>query len=432
MRAPYRLFRTVLAGALLAGAAVVSAGCAAEDEPTLVVLGPWTDGEEKPFRKTLAKIGERTGRHYVYKGTRSLRETLVAQLRTDAPPDVAILNGPGELAEYALNGDARPLEGDVEDKAVAPWAPSFPVTTTKGTETHAYWVPIRVDLKSIVWSRAGEADAGPEDAVWCLGMASGATSGWPGTDWIEDLLLQRQGHAVYEQFATGQLPWDKRPVKRAWQDWAALLATDEPANGVDSLTTHFENLGAGRYGLLKAKDCTREHQGSFIGRHYGDDVRPAPTADFVEGLPRGRNVFEVSGDMAAVFKPSDAAWELLLELTSPRTQADWVEAAGPGERPYFPSGTSGTAGTTGGKAPTGASADVLRMLDGADQICVDASDAMPSTLRGAFQRAVLEFLEKPQDTVALDGLLAQLEAERLLQREPDAFVLDDLCDAPPG
>ncbi|MFI6082929.1 extracellular solute-binding protein [Streptomyces sp. NPDC051217] len=432
MRAPYRLFRTVLAGALFAGAALLSAGCAAEEEPTLVVLGPWTDGEEKPFKTTLAKIGERTGRHYVYKGTRSLRETLVAQLRTDAPPDVAILNGPGELAEYARNGDAQPLEGDVEDKAIAPWAPRLSFTTAKGTEAHAYWVPIRVDLKSIVWSRAGETDAGPEEAVWCLGMASGATSGWPGTDWIEDLLLQRQGHGVYEDFATGQLPWDGKAVRQAWLDWATVLATDDLTNRSNSLTKDFEKLGTGRYGLLKGKDCTREHQGSFIGRHYGDDVRPAPTSEFVEWLPKDRNVFEVSGDMAAVFKPSPAAWELMLELTSPRTQADWVEAAGPGERPYFPSGKTVTAVTTGKNAPTGASADVLRMFNNADQICVDASDAMPSTLRGAFQRAVLEFLEKPDDTAALDDLLAQLEAERLLQRTPKAFALDDVCGAPPG
>ncbi|MFC8079732.1 hypothetical protein ACFUN8_29860 [Streptomyces sp. NPDC057307] len=433
MRAPYGLFRSVLAGVLLAGAAVVSAGCAAEEKPTLVVLGPWTDGEEKPFKATLARIGERTGRQYVYEGTRSLRETLVAQLRTDAPPDVAILNGTGELAEYALDGDAEPLPPDVESEAFGPWAPRFPVTDNDGdTDVHAYWVPVRVDLKSIVWSKAGEDQAGAEEAVWCLGMASGATSGWPGTDWIEDLLLQRHGYEVYEKWATGNQAWDRGPVKEAWQEWAAVLATDDRANGLTSLTRHFESLGANRYGLLNGKDCTREHQGSFIRRHYGPDVTPAPTSDFVAGLPADRNVFEVSGDMAAVFKPSDAAWELLLELTSPRAQADWVEAADPGERPYFPSGAAGITGTTRTSAPTGASAAVLHMFNNADQICFDASDAMPSTLRGAFQRAVLQFLEKPQDAVALDDLLGQLEAERMLQRRAGAFVLDDLCEEPPG
>ncbi|MFD3520029.1 hypothetical protein [Streptomyces sp. NPDC058653] len=430
MRTPYRLVRSVLAGALLAGVAMVSGGCAAEEQPSLVVLGPWTDGEERSFKKTLAKIGERTGRHYVYKGTRSLRETLVAQLRTDAPPDVAILNGPGELAEYARDGDAYPLPPEVEHAAIGPWAPDV---TTVGKDTtmgeRAYWVPIRVDLKSIVWSRGGERDATPEDAVWCLGMASGATSGWPGTDWIEDLLLQRQGYEVYERWATGKLPWTGKEVRQAWLDWASVLASDRPTNAVDSLTKNFENLRAGRYGLLNAKDCTREHQGSFIGRHYGPDVMPAPTSDFIDWLPKDQRAFEVSGDMAAVFKPSAGAWELMLALTSPETRTDWVEAADPRERPHFP---SGALGMTGKHAPTGSSAAVLTMLDEADQICLDASDAMPSTLRGAFQRAVLQFLEDREKTEALDRLLGQLEAERTLQRKADAFVLDDLCDVPPG
>lgn len=430
MRSAYRSVRSVLAGVLLAGAAVVSAGCAAEENPPLVVLGPWTDGEERSFKATLAKIGERTGRHYVYEGTRSLRETLVAQLRTEAPPDVAILNGQGELAQYALDGDAQPLPPEVMSKAIGPWAPRFPVTDKDGnTEEHAYWAPVRVDLKSIVWSRPGEEKAGAGAAVWCLGMASGATSGWPGTDWIEDLLLQRQGYEVYERWAGGGLKWTDERVRRAWRDWAGVLATDDKENTVAALSTSFEGPGGGEFGLLNKGDCTREHQGSFIRRHYGPDVMPARTADFVKGLPADQNVFEVSGDMAAVFKPSDAAWELMLELTSPKAQADWVEAADPGERPFFPSGTADATGTT---APTAGSGAVLRMLNGAEQICLDASDAMPSTLRGAFQRAVLEFLEKPQDGAVLDGLLAQLEAERLLQRRAGAFVLGDLCDVPPG
>ncbi|MFD3924338.1 hypothetical protein [Streptomyces sp. NPDC058595] len=427
MRVRYGIVRSALAGALLAGAAVVSAGCAAEEKPTLVVLGPWTGGEEAPFEKMLKEMGRKNGKHYVYEGTRSLRETLVAQLRTESPPDVAILNGPGELAEYAFEGDAQPLPSDVVGRAIEPWAPRISVADKHGDmQERAYWVPVRVDLKSIVWSRAGEEKAADEDAVWCLGMASGATSGWPGTDWIEDLLLQREGPDVYERWATGALEWTDERVKRAWQDWAALLTTDVD-NAKEAITRPFESFGTDRFGLLnKPGYCTREHQGSFARRHYGLDVMPAPTSDFVKGLPADQNAFEVSGDMAAVFKPSDAAWELVLELTSQSARTAWVRAAEPEEQPFFPSGAAGA------KGATPASREILRILNDAERICLDASDAMPSTLRGAFQRAVLEFLENPRDEAVLDGLLTQLEAERLLQKRAKAFVLDDLCDVPPG
>ncbi|MET7617120.1 extracellular solute-binding protein [Streptomyces sp. NPDC005408] len=420
--------RALLACCLLTATAVTAGGCSdAGEERTLVVLGPWTDGEEKPFVAALSRIGERTGRSYVYKGTRSLRETLLAQLQADAPPDLAILSSPGDLAEYARTGDAYPLPEKVAGAAVPPWAPSVTVGNDRGeARTHAYWAPVRVDLKSLVWSRAASAGKKPD---WCLGMGSGATSGWPGTDWVEDLLLQRKGPAEYEAWATGKTPWQQ--TRPAWEEWARLLAAndrkggDARALGAEGLRSSFELLGNGKYGLLNRGDCTHEHQGSFIRRHYRDDVMPEPTARFLGAKSAGESVYEVSGDLAAVFKPSAAAWDLLGRLTSREAREDWAKAAKPGERPYFPGGTFGSVPLSRGTRA------VQELLDGAGQICLDASDAMPPTLRDAFYRAVLEFLGDPQDKALLTRLLDQLEAERKLQRDEGAFVLDDLCDNAP-
>ncbi|MFI2348546.1 extracellular solute-binding protein [Streptomyces sp. NPDC019443] len=435
--------RALLACCLLTAAAVTAGGCSdVAEERTLVVLGPWTDGEERPFVAALRRIGERTGRSYVYKGTRSLRETLVAQLQAGAPPDLAILSSPGELAEYARASDAYPLPQRVAGAAVPPWAPLVTVENEQGeVRTHAYWAPVRVDLKSLVFSRAKSTGKKPD---WCLGVGSGATSGWPGTDWVEDLLLQRQGPAAYERWATGKTPWQQ--TRAAWKEWAALLAANDGKLAWEGLNMSFERLDNGRYGLLNGGHCTHEHQGSFIRRHYGDDVQPTSTAAFFgagrtggqsygqrDGRGDGRgearsedNAFEVSGDMAAVFKPSAAAWDLLDRLTSRQAREDWAKAARPGERPYFPGGAFGT-------VPLSQNTRAVQgLFDGASQICLDASDAMPPTLRDAFYRAVLEFLGNPQDASLLDRLLKQLEAERILQVQERAFVLDDLCENVPG
>ncbi|WP_326609306.1 hypothetical protein OIE62_37095 [Streptomyces scopuliridis] len=422
MRTTRPSLRTALACCLLAVAALVSAGCSTEEDRTLVVLGPWTDGEEKPFEATLKKITERTGDTYVYKGTRSLRETLVAQLRTDTPPDVAILNGQGELAEYARDGDAQPLPEDVAGAAIGPWSPRITLLDKDGEpRQHAYWVPVRVDLKSIVWSRLDDTSEA-RDHTWCLGMASGATSGWPGTDWIEDLLLQKYGPSVYEDWATGDLKWDDGPVKEAWRSWQTLLKAGGEDVGKDALATPFVARGQG---LLDSRECTVEHQGSFIRRYYDNDVMPDPTSDVVPDLAGPQTAFEVSGDMAAVFTPSDAAWKLMRQLTSRETRDDWAAAAKPAERPFFPDRTAGPGALTKGTER------VLDLFRKADELCFDASDAMPSTLRGAFQRAVLEFLQDPRDDKLLDGLLRQLEAERKLQQEAGAFAIDHLCGSLP-
>ncbi|MFF8845859.1 extracellular solute-binding protein [Streptomyces sp. NPDC015127] len=421
--------RLALAACLLGVSAASAGGCAsAPEERTLVVLGPWTDGEETPFVEALKSIGRKTGHRYVYKGTRSLRETLVAQLQAGAPPDLAILNSPGELAQYALSGDAHPLPENVAGAAIPPWAPPVTVPGKGAARTHVFWAPVRVDLKSLVWSRTDAAEGEP---VWCLGLNSGATSGWPGTDWIEDLILQRRGSDAYERWATGESSWTS--TRPEWEEWARMLTANGRSPAPDALTDSFELLDDGRYGLLNRGDCTHEHQGSFIRRHYGDDVRPSPTARHLDRARAadadGGGAFEVSGDMAAVFRPSAAAWDLLGRLTSAPARKDWADAAKPGERPFFPGGTFAS------KAPSPGTRAVQELFDSAGRICLDASDAMPPTLRDAFYRAVLEFVGDPDDPALLTRLLERLDAETALQREKEeekegAFVLDDLCDNP--
>src|SRR5204862_5346606 len=40
---------------------------------------------------------------------------------------------------------------------------------------------------------------------WCIGLESGAASGWPGTDWIEDIVLRQAGPDKYDQWYQGKL-----------------------------------------------------------------------------------------------------------------------------------------------------------------------------------------------------------------------------------
>ncbi|MFE3187099.1 hypothetical protein ACFXKR_40610, partial [Streptomyces violascens] len=53
-------------------------------------------------------------------------------------------------------------------------------------------------------------------ASWCIGMGDDGASGWPGSDWIEDLILQTAGPVLYERWATGALKWTDAPVVNAW------------------------------------------------------------------------------------------------------------------------------------------------------------------------------------------------------------------------
>ncbi|MGW3284809.1 alpha-glucoside ABC transporter substrate-binding protein [Streptomyces sp. NPDC001002] len=393
----------LLAGCLLA----LVPGCTPSPRDPLVVLGPWTGKEGEAFEAALAKLDDGTGRRYTYEGTRSLRETLVSQLEAGDPPDVAILNSIGELTEYARRDRLKPLAEESAERAYAPWSPTLLVDSKRRT----YWVPLKVDLKSLVWSRKGASSAVPK---WCVGMASQATSGWPGTDWVEDILLHQAGPDVYTRWATGRLDWRAPAVERAWTTWARLLGKRSPASVEQSLTTSFEGAsgpGGQPRGLLDSPgfDCTHEHQSAFIRYVYADqDVRVEPSARYLDGRSEERDTFEVSGDMAAVFSDDEAAQVLVERLSSPAGREIWRAQADPPVRPLFPD-PAGLPPTT----PTDPNEQEIDSLltSGARTLCFDASDVMPPELRDAFHRAVLEFFRDPSRR-HLASLLGQLETVR--------------------
>src|SRR4051812_44051783 len=99
--------------------------------------------------------------------------------------------------------------------------------------------------------------AAGQPGQWCLGMGSGATSGWPGTDWIEDILLQRSGWQKYDQWARGQLAWDSEPVREAWQTWKDKVGAGKDPHLVErALETDYPDASA----FAAKGQCSLEHQ----------------------------------------------------------------------------------------------------------------------------------------------------------------------------
>ncbi len=49
------------------------------------------------------------------------------------------------------------------------------------------------------------------DTPWCIGIESGAATGWPATDWIEALMLRTTTPANYDKWVAGTLKFDSAP-----------------------------------------------------------------------------------------------------------------------------------------------------------------------------------------------------------------------------
>ncbi|MDO0925092.1 extracellular solute-binding protein [Streptomyces sp. TG1A-8] len=401
-----RLVRTVTAVvgclAVLAAAAVAGARVLRQ-EPAVTLLANWTGGDARAFREAVIVPFER--KHHVrvdYQGSSAESQVLSADVEAGTPPDVVVLTGPGELADYAGQQQLKPLDGLVPRDAFSEsWA-----TPVQG---HVYWFPLKADLKSIVWYPAGTGERQRRQAArrpdqWCLGMGSGATSGWPGTDWIEDILLQQYGPRTYQAWAGGRLPWRSAQVRRAWTTWGRMVGAGTSPDLVRrALLTEYRDAS----GLVTAhpRQCTLEHQASFIrARRAWEEVdgRYEPSAHLIPGAAV-RDAWEVSGDLVALLHDTPQARELIRHLASAGAQRTWNAKE---------SGFSVHAGaqSTGPDAGWHRSL-AATLLDTGAVHCFDASDAMPPPVRDAFAQSAVDFLADPGPS-HLDALLQNLDTLR--------------------
>ncbi|MFF3957627.1 extracellular solute-binding protein [Streptomyces sp. NPDC001890] len=412
MTARARALLLLLCLALTAAGCGLAAPGGGDEQPRVTILGPWTGIQERQFKAVLDTLGT----PYTYQGTAATREVLLAAVQAGNPPDIAILPGVGDLVEYAAEGRLRPLGGKgAAAKHGGPWQPE-----AKGIEANL-WVPLKADLKSIVWYRKDSPPpARPAPlASWCIGMGDDGASGWPGSDWIEDLILQTMGPVLYEQWATGDLEWTDDRLVDAWSLWAGLLAQDEEAAGRAMRDDHRGKPG-GRGLLFDAtKQCDLEHQGSFARFFYRDRIGQAAVTDSAPLLPSGPRLKgrEVSADFAVLFGDFAQARDLLTLLTSRGAQQEWGRRAGV----FSPNSDV--------PAPKGTVEKQIsdRLTDQRVPLCLDASDVMPAAVRDAFYEAVLLTMAHPEAPVEP----RLVDVQRVQEAQPDdPRRLTGVCSRP--
>ncbi|MEV3967542.1 extracellular solute-binding protein [Streptomyces sp. NPDC050698] len=390
--------RWMAAAAVSAVLAAIAIPQLLERDPVVTVLGPWTGKEEKRFRGLMKAAGIRVS----YQGTPAQREVLLSRVQAGDPPDIAIMPGIGELAQYRTEKHLKPLDDLVKGLRYAgPWRPDGKV--------HTYWWPVNANLKSIVWQSRDTAGRPDTPSSWCLGMGEDGAAGWPGTDWIEDIVLQRAGPGVYADWARGtgknaSTVWKKGPVRDAWRQWARFLGTD-PTRAERALTTDWRGPGAPEQRNViafreTAPRCALEHQGSFA---QGDDgARLTDAAPLLPGGPYRTRAYEVSGDFAALFNDREPARKALRALFSQDGQERW---AGQGTM-YSAMLPVMTEIADHGEVDSTALAVYARFLQTEVPRCLDASDVMRPAVRDAFHEAVLRTVA----AVARDGKSANLDA----------------------
>jgi alpha-glucoside transport system substrate-binding protein len=442
-----RISRAALAAPLILLAALLAPVACGSADQTVTVLGPWTGGEQRDFQVVLDAFTVQTGIQTSYQGTRALDQVLQADVSKGTPPDVVVLPSAGALRDYAKPPAYAGYLTPIDDTLANADANGPLWNQLASVDGHRYAVVVKASLKSALWYDPAAirpyatqgwsatptwpqvtAVAGALQArgatPWCLGTGSTSESGWPGTDWIEDIVLHEFGTDVYEKWANGALSWTDPRIEQAWRQWAALLP-GVPGGATAALFTDQGDTGVMMYRSPPA--CYLNHA-AFIGSYltFPGSPQPGRGFDYVPfpslGAP-GPQASEVGADLAAVFHRDDASMKLIGFLASDAGQKVWPSVPGTGV--FSIDRRLGSA-----KPPVYTNPVTTRIagaLTGTGTLCFDASDLMPPTLSGAFDQAVLAVLGDPARYVdqqgGLDELLQGLDAARAMayHGQPSAF-----------
>ncbi|MDH2390596.1 ABC transporter substrate-binding protein [Streptomyces sp. HNM0663] len=370
------LVRCILVLTLL----LAAAGC---DAPVrrVTIMVPWSGNEFQAFYAVIQKFENDRHVKVDVQVSRDLTQQLDAAVGANAPPDLAVLSSVAAVHFYA-GKHLRALDIDTSS-----FVQPFRGLGMKGEKVYA--VPVKADIKSLVWHGPGIAGPLPKGwsgfrdrpERWCLGLESGPTSGWPGADWIADILLaDKQGVRKYKDWLSGDTKWKSLSVQNAWKTWRGLV--EESLVGASKLP--FLKATGGM--MRPSPTCSLSHGALSAMAFEQDDVK-AGRYRHVEPL---QNALQVSADYIGKFTKDDdpnnaSADQLISYLASEKAQQAWVDAS----TSYALSARKDVTDY----ANSNTQQELAEILRSDATLCFTAADAMDPDVSAAFYRAVLDYAQ---------------------------------------
>ena len=312
---------------------------------TVTVSGPWLQPEDGVFRSVLAYFAEATGAEAIYTGSDSFEQQIVIDAEAGAAPNIAVFPQPGLASDMAARGLLHPMPDGMGDwiaenyGAGQSWVDLGTFAGADGNDA-LYGFFYNVNVKSLVWYVPENfEDAGYEvpetmeelkalteqivadgDTPWCIGLGSGAATGWPATDWVEDLMLRTQPADVYDQWTSNEMPFNDERVVAAINEFGWFIEDGKVAGGKGAVaSTDFRDSPKGMF--ASPPQCYMHRQASFVpaffpeGIEFGEDVDFFYFPAYAE-KDLGAPVLG-GGTLMAITDPSDATNALMEFLQLP-------------------------------------------------------------------------------------------------------------------
>jgi len=323
----------------------------------LTIFGPWLGPDQVLVESVLAYFAAATGADVRYTGSDSFEQQVVVDLEAGSAPNISIFPQPGLASDMAKRGFLTDLGAEnaswLKDNYAAgqSWVDLGTYAGKDGNKAF-YGFPFKTDLKSLVWySPENFEDAGYEvpktmeelkaltekivadgGTPWCIGLGSGAATGWPATDWVEDMMLRTASPEDYDKWVSNEMKFDDPVVVNAINEFGWFAKNDKfVVGGAGAVaSTDFRDSPKGLF--ASPPQCYLHRQASFIPSFFPEGTVVGEDADFFY-FPAyaeknlGSPVLG-AGTTFTITKDSKAARAFIEFLKSPIAHEVWMAQKG--------------------------------------------------------------------------------------------------------
>jgi alpha-glucoside transport system substrate-binding protein len=411
------LKKTLIAGACAATAAMLATPAFAQEYKgpdlkgeTVTITCPWTGAEEGMFKKVIANFEKSTGATVKHSCSQSSEQQIVIDIKAGSPSNISVFPQPGLAANMAAIGGLTPLGDKASDfvkknfAAGESWA-DLGTYAGKDGKKQFYGLFYNVNVKSLVWyipenfkekgykvpktmeelqdlTKKIAADGGKP---WCIGLGSDAATGWPATDWVEDMMLRTHAPAVYDDWVSNKMKFNDKRVVEAIEAYGWFAKNDAYVDGGSKAvaTVSFKDSPKGMFGT--PPKCYMHRQASFIPAFFPEGK--GDQADFFyfpsySSKKLGNPVLG-GGTIMTITKDSKGARAFMEYLQHPQAHEIWM-AEGGFLTPHK--------GVNLDKYKSKALRKQGEILQGATTFRFDGSDLMPGAVgAGTFWKGMVNF-----------------------------------------
>ena len=435
-----KAWTALTAGAL--GAFVATTGAFAADMPqdladalagkfkgtTVTAFGAFADADEVKFNENVRAFEEATGIDIQYESSKQFEATISTRVDAGNVPDIVDFPQPGLMGSLAKTGKLVDVstymsEDYLKGQYIDSW---LDMATHPGPDGQPLMVGVweRVNVKSLVWYPKKAFDeagyqipatwdelvelqnqiAADGDAPWCVGIESGAATGWPATDWIEEIVLRTTSLENYDKWTSGTLPFSSPEVKEAAEVLGAIWLDDKYVFGGPKgiVSTSFGDAPGPMFD--DPPRCWLHKQGNFITSFFPQDKNLQagvdydffylPPIDAAYGKPA-----LVGGDVWAMFNDRPETRAVMQWFTRGEHLKTWLASGG-----TIAPQRDAQLDWYGSKIDRG----VAEILAGATSVRFDGSDLMPGEVgAGSFWKEMTAWISGSED---LDTALGNIDA----------------------